>query len=162
MKRTKNSQTDSNESANRFNRILVAVDSSENSNRAARVAAALCERFDAELNVVQVVPKPQSTMGMSVRLGPLLKDFYAASLREGEKNIQKVVTSARKRGLKVTGEVLDYPNTTVEAILDYAAGAGVDLIVVGTRGLGGFKKLLMGSVSTAIVNHASCSVLVVR
>ncbi|HKM76807.1 MAG TPA: universal stress protein [Candidatus Bathyarchaeia archaeon] len=46
--------------------------------------------------------------------------------------------------------------------MDYAAGAGVDLIVVGTRGLGGFKKLVMGSVSTAIVNHASCSVLVVR
>ena len=162
MKRVKDSQTGSNESANRFNRILVAVDGSENSIRAARAAMTLCERLGAELSVVQAIPRPQSSRGMSVRLGPLLKDYYAASVREAEKNIQKVVASAQKHGLKVTGEMLDYPSTTVEAILDYAAGAGVDLIVVGTRGLGGFTKLVMGSVSTAIVNHASCSVLVVR
>ena len=138
------------------------MDGSENSFRAARAAMTLCERLGAELSVIQAVPKPQSSRGMSVRLGPLLKDYYAASVREAEKNIQRVVTSAQKHGLKVTGKVLDYPSTTVEAILDYAAGAGVDLIVVGTRGLGGFTKLIMGSVSTAIVNHASCSVLVVR
>jgi len=155
-------ETGSNEASGRFNRILVAVDGSENSIRAARAAMILCERLGAELNVVQAIPKPQSSRGMSVRLGPLLKDYYAASVREAEKNIQKVVASAQKRGLKVTGKVLDYPSTTVEAILDYAVGIGADLIVVGTRGLGGFTKLIMGSVSTAIVNHASCSVLVVR
>jgi nucleotide-binding universal stress UspA family protein len=165
MKKVKDSETSSNEThetgSNRFNRILVAVDGSDNSIRAARAAMTLCERLGAELSVIQAIPKPE-TRGMSVRLGPLLKDYYAASVREAEKNIQRVVTSAQKHGLKVTGKVLDYPSTTVEAILDYAAGTGVNLIVVGTRGLGGFTKLIMGSVSTAIVNHASCSVLVVR
>jgi nucleotide-binding universal stress UspA family protein len=165
MKKAKDPETGSNEThetgPNRFNRILVAVDGSENSIRAARAAMTLCERLGADLSVIQAIPKPE-TRGMSVRLGPLLKDYYAASVREAEKNIQRVVTSAQKHGLKVTGKVLDYPSTTVEAILDYAAGTGVDLIVVGTRGLGGFTKLIMGSVSTAIVNHASCSVLVVR
>src|SRR5208282_566867 len=99
---------------------------------------------------------------MSVRLGPLLRDYHATIIKGAEKCVQQVVAMAQKRGLKVTGEVLDYPPSVVGAILDYAAGKGVDLIFVGTRGLGGFQKLIMGSVSTGVVNHAHSSVLVVR
>jgi len=50
----------------------------------------------------------------------------------------------------------------VETIISHAAKEDVDLIVVGTRGLGGFKKMLMGSVSSGIISHADCPVLVVR
>jgi nucleotide-binding universal stress UspA family protein len=46
--------------------------------------------------------------------------------------------------------------------LDFASNKKVDLLVVGTRGLGAFKRLTIGSVSSAAVNHATCSVLVVR
>jgi nucleotide-binding universal stress UspA family protein len=145
----------------RFSKILVAVDGSGNSNRAARAAITLCEGIGAELSVVQAIPRPQSR-GMNVRLGPLLQDYYTSSIKEAEKSVQNVVMSAKKRGLKVTGELLKAPNSTVEAILNYAETRGIDLIVVGTRGLGGFTKLIMGSVSTGIVNHASCSVLIVR
>ena len=52
--------------------------------------------------------------------------------------------------------------TPEEVILNYAKEKGVDLIVMGTRGLGGFKKLLLGSVSNGVVSHAPCSVLIVR
>ncbi|MGO9645708.1 MAG: universal stress protein [Candidatus Bathyarchaeia archaeon] len=49
----------------------------------------------------------------------------------------------------------------VETILE-ATESNVDLIVLGTRGLTRFKKLLIGSVSSEVVNHGHCSVLIVR
>lgn len=52
--------------------------------------------------------------------------------------------------------------SVVQAITEKALEKGVDLIVVGTRGLGVFKRLLLGSVSKGVVSHAHCSVLVVR
>ncbi|HXY83682.1 MAG TPA: universal stress protein [Candidatus Saccharimonadales bacterium] len=159
MKSIKNVQ--STLKTGRFDKILVAVDGSGNSNRAARAAITLCDGIGAELSVVQAIPRPQSR-GMNVRLGPLLQDYYASSVKEAQKSVQNIVELAKKRGLRVTGEVLKSSDSTVETILNYAENKGVDLIVVGTRGLGGFTKLIMGSVSTGIVNHASCSVLIVR
>jgi len=50
----------------------------------------------------------------------------------------------------------------VETIINHAAKEHVDLIIVGTRGLGGFKKMLIGSVSSGVISHANCPVLVVR
>ena len=69
---------------------------------------------------------------------------------------------ARKEGVKTTTAVLDNVTSTVYAITNYAEQRRIDLIVVGSRGLGGFKRMLLGSVSSGVLNHASCSVLVVR
>ena len=154
-----------NESAiGKYKRILVAVDGSDNARRAAAAAMTICEKFGAELSILQVVIRPTSARGMNVRLGPMMQDYHANIVKQAEKEIRQLYTLAKSRHLRVTAEVLDYTHSysVVEGILDYAAGKGVDLIVVGTRGLGGFKKLIMGSVSSGIINHAYCSVLVVR
>ena len=60
------------------------------------------------------------------------------------------------------GEIIENVPSVVQAITDYASEWKVDLIVLGTRGLSGFRKLLLGSVSNGVLSHASCSVLVVR
>ena len=52
--------------------------------------------------------------------------------------------------------------SVVEAIVNDAESRNVDLIVIGTRGLSGFTKLLIGSVSSGVVSHAHCSVFLVR
>ena len=51
---------------------------------------------------------------------------------------------------------------TVDSILDYAEEKDIDLIVVGTRGHSGIKKLLLGSTASGIVTYASCPVTVVK
>ena len=71
-------------------------------------------------------------------------------------------SKAKKQGIHVKTEIPEAVSSVVETIINHATKESVDLIVVGTRGLGGFKKMLLGSVSSGIVSHAHCPVLVVR
>ncbi|HEY6883511.1 MAG TPA: universal stress protein, partial [Nitrososphaeraceae archaeon] len=54
------------------------------------------------------------------------------------------------------------PTSIVEAIINYAEHERVDLIVLGTRGRPGFKRILLGSVASGVITYAYCSVIVVK
>src|SRR5689334_2155836 len=81
-----------------------------------------------------------------------------------ENEAQDAVSSAeqvlKSAGLKVTGEVLS--GKPKDAILEHAQNWPADLIVVGSHGRRGFRRLLLGSVSEAVAMNAHCSVAVVR
>jgi nucleotide-binding universal stress UspA family protein len=148
-----------------FRRILVAIDGSESSFRAAKYAVRLAKHNEAELIVISVIQTPTRPF-MRTRIErpsvPPLQRYYAYALKNAEQWIDKVVSSARSLGVNVRTRVLKSATSIVKAITDYAASADVDLIVVGRKGAGGFKRLLLGSVSNGVVNHAASSVLVVR
>jgi nucleotide-binding universal stress UspA family protein len=91
-----------------------------------------------------------------------MKKFFDKARKDAEVVVQDVVSRAQGAGIKVRGEIIENVPSVVEAISDYADEWKVEVIVVGTRGLTGFKKLLLGSVSSALVSHAPCAVLVVR
>ncbi len=146
-------------------KILVATDGSNNAERAVRAAVQLAKRFKAELiilNVVmELVPPVYSPIGVDV---PAVD--YTAYLQRAEADGKKIAADAGKivesEGVKYKVAVMRSVTSVAEAVLQEATTESVNLIVMGTRGLGGFKKLLLGSVSSAVVDHASCSVLVVR
>lgn len=118
--------------------MLVAVDGSDNGARAAKVAVALAKKFGAELIVCHVIPTPtySSVQAGTFGAGNVLHEYFESARKEAKGIVDQVVKLAEDRG--------------------------VDLIVIGTRGLSGFRKLLMGSVSLGVINHAHCSVLLVR
>jgi nucleotide-binding universal stress UspA family protein len=146
-----------------FEGILVAIDGSENSLRAADWAIDLAKREGAHLFVVNVIPVPvYSTSSQAGSTAPAMKEFFDKARNDAEVVVKQVVSKAEASGIKVRGEIVENVPSVVEAITDYADEWKVQLVVVGTRGLSGFKKLLLGSVSGALVSHASCSVLVVR
>jgi nucleotide-binding universal stress UspA family protein len=150
-----------------FRRMLVAVDGSENSKRAARIAVELAEKFGAQLDVLHVVPRLvfESTPVSLTRVPVPATGYgrlYAEARKEAEKYVGDVVSEARARGVLAKGDVLEDKPSIVETIIEYSKNEKVDLIVTGTRGQGGFKKLLIGSVSSGVVAHAECPVLVVR
>ncbi len=146
-------------------RILAAIDGSDNSKKASTVALRVAERLGAEIIILNVLtgityigalasraPIPQSTYDQY---------FIYADERANE-IVNEQVALAKDKVANVKGLVIRTQYTIVEEIISIAEREKVDLIVMGTRGLGGFKKLLMGSVSSGVVNHAHCSVLVVR
>jgi nucleotide-binding universal stress UspA family protein len=63
---------------------------------------------------------------------------------------------------KIKTDVITTPFSTAASILNYAEENGVDLIVIGTRGKSGLKKMLLGSVASDIVVYSYCPVLVIK
>jgi len=148
-------------SSPQFKRILVAVDGSENSERAAGVAVDMAERFGSELVVLHVVPKVSHAF-VPVRSTLLFREYYSEEEKAAMRYIDKVISRTKSKGVVAKSVVLVSAPSVAEKIVSYAARKGFDLIVIGTRGLEGFRKLLIGSVSSGVIAHAHCPVLVVR
>ncbi len=146
--------------------MLVAIDDSPNADSAAKIATSLAANYQAELIVLSVVPCP--SLFVPTRIGhappPVnYKEYYDSAEKKAWKWIDQTVLFARDRGVKkARGRVLRSTGSIVGTIVQNAESEGVDLIVTGTRGAGGFNRMLMGSVSKGVIAHAHCSVLVVR
>ena len=147
-------------------KILIPTDGSENAQRAVQEATAIAKQFGSELiilNIISaVVPPVYSSKGVSIAAS----DYYSSYFDEAETRAKKVVNEAvdraKNENVNARGIRLRTMSSVADSILENASKENVNLIVVGTRGLGGFQKLLLGSVSSAIVAHARCAVLVVR
>jgi len=155
-----------------FKNILVAVDGSESSKRAAHVALGLAEKLRAQLIVLHAISPPtsyyRSNFPVPVGMAPPppsqkeIDTYYAYARRVALGIVGDTVSEAKKVGTNVKTELPEGVSSVVETIINHAAKEHVDLIIVGTRGLGGFKKMLIGSVSSGVISHANCPVLVVR
>ena len=146
-----------------FSKILVCSDGSGKSNEAARYAANLAKKYESQvilINVYDPTLVPAAMMGFLE--GSLQSDigagFYAEEAFKGvEKETGEVFQEA---GVKfTTHRELGHP---VHRILSVALDEKIDLIIMGSRGLGGFERLLLGSVSEGVLRHAHCPVLIVR
>jgi nucleotide-binding universal stress UspA family protein len=83
--------------------------------------------------------------------------------KQTEEWFSKVRAMAAKEGVKVrAGDTIFNLPSVAESIINYTSEQKADLIVIGTRGRSGLKRLVLGSVASAVVAHASCPVLVVR
>lgn len=138
-----------------FKNILLAYDGSDCSNKAMVYASNLAEQYGAALWLVHVFPHTSDMLGY--------EDFEKLfAKRKGA--AQTVVDEALKQldpsKLKVHTELLEGPEA--EAILKAAENLHADLIVMGTRGFGAVKGLLIGSVSRKVIHYASCPVMVVH
>ncbi len=77
--------------------------------------------------------------------------------------MKRILDSAKREGLSKVETLVEISSSSiVETIVQVASAKKIDLIVIGTRGLGRFKRLLLGSVSSGVVTYAHCNVLVVR
>lgn len=144
-------------------KILLATDGSENALRAEEVAIQLAKDHEAELLIISVTSIAGYLSAASVPFGVYDTKDVILSVEEGSKKlVSQSEQRAKDRGVRVQGETLESASSVVDEITRYAETKKVDLIVIGTRGLGGFKRLLLGSVSSGVVTHAHCNVLVVK
>jgi nucleotide-binding universal stress UspA family protein len=141
-------------------RILLATDGSEEAQLATLRAVELAQSTDSELHVVHVGVVPSflvsypGTLGYEGKLYDQIEEVSRQRLRE-------LSWRVKAAGGTVAGTHLRMGQVALE-IVALAEELGVGLIVMGSRGLGGVRRALMGSVSDSVVRHAHCPVLVVR
>jgi nucleotide-binding universal stress UspA family protein len=137
--------------------IVVAFDGSAGAQHAARFVAALALPTEVGVRLVGVVEPPRTPVagpGATAMLAAAAEKVTAARRGELEKAMDTV--SAQLEGLNAAHVLAVGPPADTLARLD------ADLIVLGARGLGTVKRLLVGSVSEHVLRHAHCPVLIVR
>ena len=139
-----------------FKNILLGVDGSEHALHAAKTAANLARSMNSEVLRIVIAFDP-----VPPYLGePNLQTAISTRMKEAEKILEKAMAAVGEIPGEIHTEVLEGP--PAEAILDVANTRKVDLIVMGSRGLGRLNGLLIGSQSQKVVQHAPCPVLIVR
>jgi nucleotide-binding universal stress UspA family protein len=134
-----------------FKTILLAYDGSEHGKKAAHLARGLKEVHGARLFVVHAYEPVPDYLG---------EPLYQALLAQRLERAEEVLREGLALVGEAEGEVLE--GEAAEAILRAAEAHGADLIVMGTRGLGGLKGVFLGSQSQKVVAHAPCPVLLAR
>ena len=79
-----------------------------------------------------------------------------------EKWFNKILKNAKKSNVNILTDIIVATKSVSSKIVDYADKSNVDLIIVGTRGRSGLKRMLLGSVASEVVKHAGCPVLIIK
>lgn len=146
----------------RFDKIMVAFDGSDDSVKAVGTACTIAAKFGSSVTVVHVFAPPMLVYGSVAGIPmPNYSELDDAAREAAQKTLSRGVQIAKDNGAKATGELLE-AQSTVQALVEFSANEKINLVVMGTRGMSGFKKLVLGSVSSGLVTHAGCPVLVVR
>ncbi|HEY7109077.1 MAG TPA: universal stress protein [Nitrososphaeraceae archaeon] len=151
---------------NLITRILVTVDGSKPSLDAAEIAIDIAETHGACLIVLYVISSNiryeyDGSYLTSSALGPF-KDIVNIAMDKGQKVLDKVKEMSYGKAIKIETEVLVAVDSVIKEIVNYAEKQNIDLIVIGTRGMSGFKRMLLGSTASGVVTYSHCPVLVVR
>ena len=134
--------------------ILVPVDGSEGSDRAVAEAIAMAEICEAKLNFLYVANINQLAINACLS-DAILEAVTKAGNVILDRAMEMVPSGIEKAAYSETG-------SPAVVILDFAASNDIDLVIMGSRGLGIVKGVLLGSVSQYIVEQAKCPVLVVK
>ena len=96
-----------------------------------------------------------------LRYGPL-KEIVMMAVERGQKQVDEVKQKASKNNIDIKTDVIIGKTSVVKSIVEYAEEHKIDLIVIGTRGMSGIKKMLLGSTASGVVTYAHCPVMVVK
>ncbi len=145
-------------------KILVPIDGSDYSERAIGFAVEMARLSSASLIFLHSVPIPYYTSQLAG--GLLLRQKYLEDSKIISNNLvshaKDVAVKAGIPGSVIESEVLYDVASVPDSIVHYATNSNTDMIIMGSKGLSGVKKFLLGSVAEGVVRHASCPVLVVK
>jgi nucleotide-binding universal stress UspA family protein len=156
--------TPSNLVNTRISKILVAIDGSEHSFKASEYALELAKSFGAQLYAVTVtyIPASDHLSQKEVLSKSLVEDSSNNSMKDAGNWFENFTQNAKEDNIQLKTELINSARPVDYVILEYAEEQKIELIVVGTRGKTGFKKLLLGSIASSIITYAHCPVMVVK
>ena len=142
-----------------FGRITVATDGSEYGQQAIEVAIDLAARYHAKLEILSVTPLVPLYVTSTEPWVPT--EIPSSETEHYRALVNAAVQQAEQAGVsEVTGVLLE--GVVVDEIIAHVEHHGTDLLVLGSRGLSTAKRILLGSVSDAVLHHLKVPVLVVR
>jgi nucleotide-binding universal stress UspA family protein len=155
------------ETKERFSKILVAVDGSEQSFKAAEYAIEIAKRYSAQIVALTVldISKPKHLSSTFITAPTYGMKELEEERKEAQQWLDKIASMVSEKGNNNNVQFKSQIESSMSveaAIANYVEEENIDLIVIGTRGRSGFKKLLLGSVASKVLTYAHCPVLVVK
>ena len=141
-------------------RVVVGVDGSETAKMAVRWAAREASLRGLKIQLVSVWEIPMYSYAFGFGIAEIPEEMRKGLIERAEEIVAIALDEARAEARDVEIETHAVEGQPANVLLDVAEGA--DLLVVGSRGLGGFRELLLGSVSQQCSQHAPCPVVIVR
>lgn len=142
-----------------FTNVVVGTDGSETADKAVELAARLARDWNATLNIV--VAYRSNISGMAAASGAAMVDTGTRQEIQRESALQIAAKAADNWAQGVKVETHAVANSAPDAILETAESVGADLIIVGSRGMTGARRVL-GSVPNSVAHGAGCAVLIVK
>ena len=151
----------------KFSKVLIALDGSERSMMVTEYGITIARKSDSSEVIALHVIHSQIKYLYSSNVATLvtsstINTIVDAAKQEAQKWLTKIKEKADQSEVKLKIEFIVDPASVVGSIVDYAERENIDLIIIGSRGLSGFKKLLLGSTTSGVVTYAHCPVLVVK
>ena len=153
----------------KFKKILVAIDGSQESINAADYAISIAkaitaEKHSSELILLHVMPSEVKFGHASGIFGVVPPEHAERMKQEAHKWFEKIRDRIDNTysNITVCTEVISTGASPQAAIVEYAEKKNIDLVVIGTRGMSGLKKLLLGSVALGVIEYSHCPVLAVK
>src|SRR5215467_3591371 len=144
-----------NNSKVQIKKILVPIDGSECSLYAAKYATRIAKDENAQLYCIHVV----TSVPYGIANAPAIEEYSKVHEQKVQSWFDKVRDMTKNECIHdLKTEIF----AVIESIIDYVTANNIDLIVIGTKGRTGLKRFFMGSVANGVVQHAQCSVLLVR
>jgi len=141
-------------------KILIPVVKSEYNDKIISYAIILAKGSGASITAIHILDK--SAQGDLGDLFPMkLEEYENATSKRAKELLTEVQQVIEKQGIKTSIEIIG-AKSVPKGIIDYAKESGVDVIIIGTKGLTGVEKFLMGSVASAVIDHAHCPVFAIR
>ena len=150
-----------------FSQILVPIDGSEPSFRAGQIASQVADKFYSEIILLYVVVSPShyEYINLTGLVTPKQIEMIIEDAKKESENWFRRIENLLKDtnpDIKVSTKVMLTGVAVYGEILQYAEKENIELIVLGTRGKSGFKKLILGSTASGVVTYANCPVLVTK
>jgi nucleotide-binding universal stress UspA family protein len=147
-------------------KILVPVDGSETSFKAANYAIYLAKMVNAELIPINIIEdiKQGGAIGLQAKYGnvSIVEAFEKARKQTAQEWLKKIENAAEKLGVKVKSVILDSEGKNEKKlIIEYTTKNKIDLIIIGSKGGSRFKGLWIGGFTNSILHHSTIPVLVV-